>query len=397
MNVLFTLTAYPPFMGGAQLLMHQLARQLLGRHTVQVVTHWDQPRTDWLLGTTLNAPTEPRDYEYEGVPVHRLALDAAARRRLRPWVWAYYPLQDWALPRLAAALAGELTPYAAAADVIHNCRIGREGLSYASLQAARRRGVPFVLTPVHHPRWGGWLHRHYQRLYRDADAVIALTEAERRVLVALGADERRVFVTGMGPALAEHGEGARFRAALKVADAPLVLFVGQKYAYKGLAVLLDAARLVWRRRPDTRFVFVGPRTPYSRRLFAGVTDERVRELDMVDVQTKTDAYAACDVFCLPSTQESFGGVYTEAWSLGKPVIGADIPAVRAVIDDGRDGFLTPPQAGPLAERLLRLLDDAGLRARLGEAGRRKVADRYAWPKLAEATEAVYRHVQAEGR
>lgn len=397
MNLLYTLTAYPPFLGGAQLLMHQLARQLQARHAVQVLTHWDAPRTDWLLGTTLNAPREPLAYDYEGVPVRRVNLGEAARRRLRPWVWAYYPLQDWALPRLAAAIAAEIAPDAARADLIHNCRIGREGLSFASLQIARARGLPFVLTPVHHPRWGGWLHRHYQRLYREADAVIALTEAEREVLMTLGVDARRIFVTGMGPAVAEHGDGARFRAAHDLGAAPLVLFVGQKYAYKGLRLLLEAARLVWARCPEARFVFIGPRTAYSRRLFAAVTDRRVLELDTVDVQTKTDAYAAGDVFCLPSTQESFGGVFTEAWSLGKPVVGADIPAVRAVIADGEDGCLTPAAAGPLAERLLALLEQPALRARLGEAGRRKVAERYTWPKLAEATEAVYRQVREGSR
>lgn len=403
MNVLFTLTAYPPFMGGAQLLMHQLARELLARHTVQVVSHWDAPRADWLLGTTLNAPREPRDYLYEGVPVHRIALSAADRRRLWPWVWAYYPLQAWALPRIAGAIAAEVAPYAAEADVVHNCRIGREGLSFASLQAARQRGAPFVLTPVHHPRWGGWLHRHYQRLYRAADAVIALTEAERRTLAALGVAERRIFVTGMGPALAARGDGARFRAAYGLGQAPLVLFVGQKYAYKGLRVLLEAARRVWARCPEARFVLIGPRTAYSRRLFAAVTDRRALELDTVDVQTKTDAYAACDVFCLPSTQESFGGVFTEAWSLGKPVVGADIPAVRAVIAEGEDGYCVPlaprvmgeaeVDAGSLAERLVTLLEQPALRARLGAAGRRKVAARFTWPRLAEQTEAVYARVR----
>jgi glycosyltransferase involved in cell wall biosynthesis len=406
-KLLFTLTAYPPFMGGAQLLMHQLAREFLARHMVQVVTHWDAPRTDWLLGTTLNAPREPRDYAYEGVPVRRIALGDADRRRLRPWVWAYYPLQDWALPRIAAVIAAEVAPYAAGADVVHNCRIGREGLSYASLEVARGRDVPFVLTPVHHPRWGGWLHRHYQSLYRAADAVIALTEAEKRTLAGLGVAEHRIFVTGMGPALAGHGDGARFRAAHGLGADPLVLFVGQKYAYKGLRVLLEAARRVWARCPEARFAFLGPRTAYSRRLFATVTDRRVLELDSVDVQTKTDAYAACEVFCLPSTQESFGGVFTEAWSLGKPVIGADIPAVREVITEGEDGYRVPlvpgaagqweAEAGPLAERLVTLLDQPALRARLGESGRRKVAARFTWPRLAEQTEAVYTRVREGDR
>ncbi|MCS6910637.1 MAG: glycosyltransferase family 4 protein [Anaerolineales bacterium] len=393
MNLLFTLTAYPPYLGGAQLHMHQLARQLQARHALHVVTQWDEPRHDWLLGTTLLAPQESRQYEFEGVSVNRITLARAARQRLWPWVLAYYPLQRWALPRIAAELAAEIAPFAATADLIHNCRIGREGLSYASFYLARQRDVPFVMTPVHHPWWGGWLHRYYHKLYRAADAVIALTQAEREALIHLGVVEHKVFVTGHGPVLAAQADGARFRAQYGLGDdEPLVLFVGQKYAYKGLAVLLRAARLVWRRAPETRFVFIGPRTAYSRRLFAAVGDRRVLELDAVDVQTKTDAFAACDVFCLPSTQESFGGVFTEAWSLGKPVVGVDIPAVRALISDGEDGFLVPPRPEALAERLRYLLEHPRLRLALGEAGRRKVEARYTWERLAALTEQVYQHV-----
>jgi glycosyltransferase involved in cell wall biosynthesis len=123
-----------------------------------------------------------------------------------------------------------------------------------------------------------------------------------------------------------------------------------------------------------------------------VTDSRLIELDTVTLQEKTDALAACDVFCLPSTQESFGGVFTEAWSLGKPVIGVDIPAVRALIGDGEDGLLVAPQPEALAERLVHLLDHPQTRATLGEAGRRKVKARYNWPRLAALTEQVYQQV-----
>ncbi len=264
-------------------------------------------------------------------------------------------------------------------------------MSYASLRIARQHGIPFVFTPVHHPRWGGWWHRYYHHLYRQADAVIALTEAERQILVALGVDERRVFVTGMGPILAETHDGAQFRSQHELGVEPLVLFLGQKYAYKGVAALLEAAQLVWRRLPDTRFAFVGPRTPYSRRLFESVHDRRIIELDTVNLQEKTDALDACDVFCLPSSQESFGGVFTEAWSLGKPVIGCDIPATRAVIDDGQDGFLTASNSGAIAERLIYLLERPDLRAEMGQRGRAKMLAHYTWQKLAGQTEQIYHH------
>ncbi len=393
MNLLFTLTAYPPSVGGAQLHMHQLAQQLMARHQVQVITQWDEPRTDWLLGTTLNAPRTERVYEIDGVPVRRITLSGNTRRQLVPWVIGYYPLQSLALPRIAEALAAELTPCARNVELIHNCRVGREGLSYASADVARQRGIPFVVTPVHHPRWNGWLHRYYHRLYREADAVIALTETERQALIALGVSEQRIFVTGHGPTLAETHNGDRFRSRHRLENVPLVLFLGQKYAYKGLRVLLETAKLMWERVPEVRFVFIGPRTPYSRRLFANVTDSRVLELDAVDLQEKTDALAACDVLCLPSSQESFGGVFVEAWSMGKPVVGCDISAVREVVEDGVDGYLVPQQPQPLAERLLYLLEKPELRKQFGQRGLEKVNALYTWPRLAERTEQVYRHVQ----
>jgi len=389
LRILYTLTSYPPSIGGAQLHTHRLACELRARHSIQVVTQWQTQRSDWLLGTTLRAPPSACSYELDGVAVRAITLTPQARRRLAPWVVCYYALQGPALARIADALAAELAPWGAQADVIHNCRIGREGLSYASLKLARQRRIPFVLTPVHHPRWAGWLHRYYHRLYRMADAVIALTEAERRTLVALGVAEDRVAVTGVGPILADSSDPARFRARHGLSDDPVVLFLGQKYAYKGVGALLTSAPKVWRRAPETRFVFVGPRTPYSRRLFAGVADHRILELDAVGLEEKTDAIAACDILCLPSSQESFGGVFTEAWALGKPVVGCDIAAVRAVVDNGADGLLTLQRPEAIADALLSLLDRPKERAEMGERGRRKVADRYLWSRLAATTERVY--------
>ncbi|WLT39507.1 hypothetical protein NON20_08505 [Synechocystis sp. B12] len=56
MKLLYTLTTYPPTIGGAQLHQHLLAQQLQSRHSLQVLTQWRTNRTDWLLGTTLKAP-----------------------------------------------------------------------------------------------------------------------------------------------------------------------------------------------------------------------------------------------------------------------------------------------------------------------------------------------------
>lgn len=395
MNLLFTVTAYPPSVGGAQLLQHQLAQHLTERHSVQVVSHWDSNRADWLLGTTLRAPGHDRDYVIDGVNVHRMGLSLWEKTRLAPWVLFYYPLMGLALPPIASCLERHLYPYAKQADLVHNVRIGREALSYASCGVARRRDIPFVLTPLHHPRWVGWRYRAYIKLYAMADCVLALTHAEKRTLMALGVREERVVVTGMGPILASQAHPAKFMRNNHI-DQPMVLFLGQHYRYKGYRQVLQAAEMVWKKVPEAHFVFVGSAVARSEHDFERMPDRRIHRLGQVGLQEKTDALAACTLLCVPSTQESFGGVYTEAWSLGKPVIGCDIPAVAEVIADGQDGYLVDQEPEQIAERICHLLLNPAQAEAMGQAGRHKVEAQYTWQRIAERTEEAYYRVGGLG-
>jgi glycosyltransferase involved in cell wall biosynthesis len=385
-RLLCTITAYPPSTGGAQAYLHALLTHLPATE-VDVVSWWDENRTDWLLGTTLRSPAAG-EYRIDAVPVHRLGLSLGERIRAAPAVAAYYGATPWAARSLARPLRRQVDPLVRRADVVHGVRVGREPLSLATAEAARAAGRPFVFTPLHHPRWRGWRQRVYVDLYRRADHLIALTEAEKRTLVALGARPDRVSVTGMGPVLAPAADAAGFRAQHHL-DGPVVLFLGQHFGYKGFRAVLAAAPEVWRRLPDARFVFVGPAVRRSESAFRHA-DRRVVRLGPLDLQAKTDALAGCDVLCVPSTQESFGGVYTEAWALGRPVIAGRAPAVREVVEDGVDGFVVDQQPGAIAERIVRLLEDPATARRMGAAGRAKVAARWSWPALAAKTERIYR-------
>lgn len=392
-KVLFTITSYPPAIGGAQLHTHQLVKRLSACHSVQVITLWGENRTDWLLGTTLKAPLEPKSYIFEGVPVELITLTSVERRQLFPFVVGYYAFKPLAIRHIAGVFAAKIGPFAQNCDLIHNARIGREPLSFASLKVARQQDIPFIFVPYHHPRWVGWNYREYLSLYRQADALIALTQAEKQTLVELGVKPERVFVTGNGPNLAEKADSDRFRQSLNLsAQVPLVLFLGQKYRYKGIEALVAAAKLVWTKYPEAHFLFIGPPTPFSKKFFTHQQDSRLIEIGMVDLQQKTDALAACTLLCLPSTQESFGGVFTEAWMLGKPVIGADIPAIREVIDDEVNGYLTPLEAEAIAAKICFLFDNPAVAYRLGQAGRVKTLEQYSWEKLAQKTEEIYTQV-----
>lgn len=391
MQFLYTLTTYPPAIGGAQLHQHLIGQQLQKQYEIQVVSHWSKNRTDWLLGTTIRAPEFNHDYSIDGIKVRQFGLSQQEKLSLLPYIPIYYPLMSFALPKIASCIEKHLHLYAKEASLIHNVRIGREGLSYASLQAARHYNIPFVFTPVHHPRWVGWRYRAYLKLYKLADAVITLTQAEKKVLIDLGVQEERIHVTGHGPILAEKADAEAFKKRYQINE-PIVLFLGQHYPYKGYQQLLEAASIVWQKIPEANFIFIGPPVAQSEKVFAEITDPRIHRLGAIDLQEKTNALAACTLLCVPSNQESFGGVYTEAWSFGKPVIGCNIPAVSEVVTDGVDGYLVSQTSNEIAESICQLLLNPSQAQAMGTAGKQKVASRFTWERLAQLTEQVYQKV-----
>jgi glycosyltransferase involved in cell wall biosynthesis len=113
-------------------------------------------------------------------------------------------------------------------------------------------------------------------------------------------------------------------------------------------------------------------------------------LGQVSDKVRLDVLNACDCMVLPSSGEAFGIVYLEAWSVGKPVIGAHTPAVSTVIEDGVDGWLVPvrnPVA--LAGALSRWLETPHLARQMGARGRAKVLSRYTVSRVADVVEGVY--------
>ena len=277
------------------------------------------------------------------------------------------PISLIAPDRLARVFAG--------AEIVHS--IAREWAGPAE-RAARSVGAAFVETPLAHPgqRFSGDGRADTGRYRRD-DAVLALTEWEADWYRARGA--RNVHVTGVGPIL-----GAKLPSL--PADPRTILFVGRKERYKGYDALRAAAPLVWATHPDARFVVIGQRRFLGPR---PQPDARWIEPGVVSEAEKAEAYVRATVFCMPSSHETFGHTYLEAWSAGRPVIAGDIAPLREVVRERVDGLhaANEPQAVAAAIRIL--LDDPGAAARMGLAGQARVAERWTWERVAERTEAAY--------
>ena len=121
--------------------------------------------------------------------------------------------------------------------------------------------------------------------------------------------------------------------------------------------------------------------------------DHCRVLGFIPDQDKRDAFAACDVFALPSRTDTFGIVYLEAWLYDKPVVGAAAGGVPEVIADGVNGYLVPfGGVAAIADRIARLLTDPALRARLGAAGHATVLREHTWDAKIAKIEEIYKRL-----
>ncbi len=366
-----------PHLGGVESHVATLSRELVARgHEVTVVT-------------SLADASSPEREDMAGVHVLRVKPRVVLMRT---------PV----VPRMRAVLR------ALPADVVHAHLPPPLNAHYAA-DASATRGIPFVVTyhcDVEIPSFfGSFVESAYRRsigadTLRQAARVIVTTRTyaatSRAVwrhsptVIPNAVDERR---------FRPENDGGPVREKLGIAAGhPLVLLVGRIVPHKGVEHFIEAARYV----PEARFLVAGEGSSlaHMRRLVEsfGLAD-RVQFLGRVSEANLPRLYAACDVFVLPSVSrlEAFGIVALEAMATGKPVVVADIPGVREVVEDGREGLLADPvNPQDLAAKIRRLLADPNLRADMGRRGREKVLSTFTIERVADQVEAVYRAVHGAG-
>jgi glycosyltransferase involved in cell wall biosynthesis len=184
-------------------------------------------------------------------------------------------------------------------------------------------------------------------------------------------------------------EVTRLRSSSK---RPIVLAAGRLVAYKGFRYLIEAMKNI---DADLWIVGEGP-LAYELSQVAAPLKEKVQFIGRVE--NIANYFAACDIFVLPSINrtEAFGIVQIEALASGKPVINTSLETgVPHVSLHNETGFTVPPRdSNALAAAISRLLNDADLRTRMGNAGRRRASEVFDIRVMAESTCSIYEEVAA---
>jgi glycosyltransferase involved in cell wall biosynthesis len=286
---------------------------------------------------------------------------------------------------------------AAAPDVVHVATPGPIGVT--GLVAAKLLGLPVVGS--YHTELGPYalqltrdaviaeLTSHWvDFFYRQCDLVLAPTLGVMAALTARGAG-RRVLVWGRGvdtEVFAPSRADDALRAELVGDGNLLLLSVGRISDEKRLDVLLDAFARVRMTLPGARLAVVGDGPARERLESEG--REHVRFLGEVRGPGLAGLYAAADVFCFPSTTDTFGQVLLEAAASGLPTVSVAAGGGAELVEDGITGLVVPPEnPAAFALALLRLGGSESLRRTFGVNARERALARTwesSWAELRDA-------------
>jgi len=174
-------------------------------------------------------------------------------------------------------------------------------------------------------------------------------------------------------------------------DARCLLFFGNICAYKGLEALVEAGSIIAREYPDIRIVVAG------RGDIEGPNRKALEQDPHFELHNRFIPneevfrfFRRASVVVLPYVEASQSGVIPLAYGFGKPVVATDVGSIPEVVEDGKTGYIVPPNnAAALAAAVVKILKNPNLKASLKENVRRKAATDLSWKTIASETLRVY--------
>jgi glycosyltransferase involved in cell wall biosynthesis len=286
-------------------------------------------------------------------------------------------------------------------DLVHHIRL--KPVLHGSI-AARLAGVPAVVNSI---TGLGYLFMGKEgrlsgvRRLVEMGLMTAVRQKNQRV-VFQNYDDRNFFVEERFCALEAtaviRGAGVHvesFAPTPEPIGTPLVILPSRMLWDKGVAEFVEAARTLRNSGVKARFALVGEGDPENRSCIPVAELERWRDSEVVEWWGWRDDLSSvieqCHIVCLPSYREGLPRVLIEAAASGRPIVTTDTPGCREIVRHGENGLLVPvADASSLARALQRLIEDRGLRMKLGARGREMAVAEFTIERVIAETFEVYR-------
>ena len=365
---------------------------------------------------TYRQPSQP----HLGLSERHEVIDGIDVYRVKP---QFFPARE-----LLAALATIPQP-----DVVHIFH-PRNVLAYQTVRWFRKRGIPIAWTWLgpYHDRWlvpdrerpyerpphpeqliytlrqvvqhtlrNGRLRDHLRNYaihapLQYADALIPCSRHEAKVMAELGFGSKPTRVVPLWLDM-DFMRGPAPPLDLPFTQ-PIIPYIGQLVVRKCYDMIVGAMPAVVARFPQASFVFV-THNPEQRADLQRMAAERgvaqnLHFLGAISEEQKLALLRASDLLPVPSRYEGFGLPILEAMAAELPVISTRIPVIDELIEDGTSGLLIPyDDTVALAQAILRLLEQPGLRERLVAGGRQAIIERFDPQALCSQVVSVYEELR----
>jgi len=311
-------------------------------------------------------------------------------------------------------------------DLVHLHSMGR--LGGLVRKACRKRGIPFVVSlhgghftipPAEEDLFREPQKRAFcygkpfglyfgnRRILPDAAAVLSVGYAEHAEVQKRLSPKTAVYLpNGVDTKRFAGGIGERFRAKFGLQGRKIILCISRIDPQKGQLYLAQALPEIMRRVPEAHLVIVGSITvgAYHDEIVAALKKNGSADHALIipglppDGNDLIDAYAACDVFALPTRHEPFGIVVLEAWAAHRPVVAARIGGIPHFVTSGKNGLLFEPHdVDGLVEAIAKVLTDDKVAEAIADNGLAEVRRCYDWEVIVDRLTQVYdRVVRGDG-
>jgi glycosyltransferase involved in cell wall biosynthesis len=359
MRICFYTDTFFPLVGGAEIVLHNLADQLF---------RWgEEPH---ILAPKVRGADNREEFLY---PVHRFSKPSSKRFLVRQtlahlsWLHLRYRF-----------------------DLLH-CHSGYPP-AFVGATFKKWFNIPLAVRPHGSDIVPGDRIRKNPRLVKrlrhalvSADVIIAQGKYLKDVIINLGVKEEKIHIIHNGVSIERFSRGEAFDH-----PRPYVVFLGNLIPRKGVDILIHAYARIADEKPDLIIAGPGPEKDNLKALAQDLgIASRVRFLGFVAGQDKTNLLRSAEFFVCPSRKEPFANVILEALAAGLPIVASAVDGNIELVYHGKHGLLFPPEdVEALSNTLSEIIKNKLLAHRL-RAAVPEFVRQFDWPVVAKRYQTLY--------